>query len=183
MALLVNLFAGPGAGKSTMAALLFAGLKGRGVSAELAPEFAKDLTWEQRWNALRCQPYVFGEQYLRVWRLMNNPGVEVVITDSPLLLSGIYGELNGMPESFGQAVVDLAKSFNRLNVVVNRVKPYDPRGRRQSEASAREIDQYVLHALVNTGEEFITRPGNDAGAEEALLKIVETLAVRPHALD
>lgn len=38
----VNLFAQPGAGKSTGAAYIFAKLKMAGVNAELITEFAKD---------------------------------------------------------------------------------------------------------------------------------------------
>ena len=46
MTLVVNFFAGPGAGKSSMAAGLFAELKFRGVNCELATEYAKDKVWE-----------------------------------------------------------------------------------------------------------------------------------------
>lgn len=44
--LIVNLFGAPGAGKSTLAAYVFAKLKMAGVNAELVTEFAKDKTWE-----------------------------------------------------------------------------------------------------------------------------------------
>jgi hypothetical protein len=39
--ILVNLYAGPGTGKSTMAANVFSELKWMGVNCELALEFAK----------------------------------------------------------------------------------------------------------------------------------------------
>jgi len=45
-ALLVNLFAGPGTGKSTTMAGLFSELKFMGVNCEQAPEFAKEKVWE-----------------------------------------------------------------------------------------------------------------------------------------
>jgi len=45
--LIVDFFAGPGAGKSTTAADVFAKLKWRGVNAELIGEYAKDLTWSE----------------------------------------------------------------------------------------------------------------------------------------
>lgn len=43
--IVVNLYGGPGVGKSTGAAYVFARLKEAGVVAELVTEFAKDLTW------------------------------------------------------------------------------------------------------------------------------------------
>lgn len=42
--LVVNLFGGPGSGKSTGAAYVFARLKMLGYNAELVTEFAKDKT-------------------------------------------------------------------------------------------------------------------------------------------
>ena len=43
--LIVNLYGGPGCGKSTGAAYLFSKLKMAGVDAEYVPEFAKDKVW------------------------------------------------------------------------------------------------------------------------------------------
>lgn len=52
--IVVNLFAGPGAGKSTGAAYIFAMLKMHGIDCELVTEFAKDKTWEHNSKALSC---------------------------------------------------------------------------------------------------------------------------------
>src|SRR5262245_20723095 len=60
--LTVNLFGGPGCGKSTNAALVFGKLKNDGINVELVTEFAKELTWEGRSGALRFQPYVTAKQ-------------------------------------------------------------------------------------------------------------------------
>ena len=48
-ALCVNLFGGPGIGKSTTAAGVFNLLKLHGIETELITEFAKDLVWEERY--------------------------------------------------------------------------------------------------------------------------------------
>ena len=40
--LVINLFGGPGCGKSTTMARLFADLKARGYNVEMVSEFAKD---------------------------------------------------------------------------------------------------------------------------------------------
>lgn len=64
--IVINLFAGPGAGKSTLASALFSLFKMDGFVSELVTEFAKDLTWCERWKERKCQPYVTGEQYRRM---------------------------------------------------------------------------------------------------------------------
>lgn len=56
--LVVNLFGGPGSGKSTGAAYVFARLKMLGYNAELVTEFAKDKTWEKNETALAAQDYI-----------------------------------------------------------------------------------------------------------------------------
>ena len=45
--LVVNLFAGPGTGKSTAAAQIFQALKWQRFSCELVTEFAKEKVWEE----------------------------------------------------------------------------------------------------------------------------------------
>lgn len=85
--LCVNLYGGPCCGKSTLAADVFSKLKQRGVRAELVTEFAKDLVWENNRCALANQIYVFGNQYYRMHRIN---GMEVIVVDSPLLLTSVY---------------------------------------------------------------------------------------------
>ena len=66
--LIVNLFAGPGTGKSTVCAQLFSELKWDGISCEMALEFAKDKVWEESYSVLENQTYIFGKQLHRITR-------------------------------------------------------------------------------------------------------------------
>jgi hypothetical protein len=140
----INLFAGPGAGKSTIAAGLFAELKRAGESVELVTEFAKDLTWENGVELLRCQPYVLGEQYRRLERLRGK--VKLAITDSPLLLQSYYAG-NAYPESFHDFIRWSHERFPSLNAFVQRVGRYDSAGRWQDEAAAVAIDRVLQHSM------------------------------------
>lgn len=54
----VNIFGGPGVGKSTTAADLFVAMKKAGYNVELVTEVAKDFVWEDRSTTLTIQPYI-----------------------------------------------------------------------------------------------------------------------------
>ncbi len=175
MTLLVNLFGGPGAGKSTTRAGLFHQLKLSGYNVEEAPEYAKQLTWEKRGMALTCQPYVLGKQLFTLYRLMGQ--VEAIITDSPIILGSIYAPPDEVP-SFHQFVIDKFNSFDSINFYINRVKPYNPSGRNQDLEGAKQIDDVVLKYLQNHNIPFTTINGDAEGVEEALAKVVIGLALR-----
>lgn len=155
MTLVVNLFAGPGAGKSTLAAGLFSNLKLAGVRAELVTEYAKDLVWRENLKDLDNQLYVFAKQHHRVFKLLNK--VEVVVTDSPLKLSLFYGE--DTTGTFKALVAEEVDSMDNLDVWVERVKPYEATGRLQSEREAREI----CEALKSTVSPLYTVTGDKEG--------------------
>lgn len=143
--LIVNMFAGPGAGKSTTASGLFTELKLRGVRSELVQEYAKTLCWQKRQYEFSCQPKIFGKQLWMIESLVGQ--VDVIVTDSPILLSAIYEKGQRHP-LFKDYVLAQFASMHNLNVYINRVKPYDPEGRNQKDvAEAIEIDTEVEQYL------------------------------------
>lgn len=164
--LVINLYGGPGAGKSTTRAGLFFKLKTAGVNAEEAPEYAKDLTWEGRKEALANQPYVFAKQLYRIMRLRGK--VDVVVTDSPLILSEYYGRLYGageFPESFYSFIGDMAwnshgGTVRYMDILLNRVKEYNPAGRNQTEAEAINIDAGIRDLLKKYSRPYIEVDGS-----------------------
>jgi len=142
---IINLFAGPGAGKSSMAHELMAKLKRAGRNAEYASEFAKDLVWSRRIECMRCQPLIVGKQTHRIQRLIGQ--VEYIVTDCPILLCYAYSDT--WPDSFKQGIVDTFKMFDEYNnnFFVLRNKPYSATGRLQDEAEAKDLDNIVLSML------------------------------------
>lgn len=170
--IIVNLFAGPGAGKSTMAAGVFAELKWNGVNAELVTEFAKELVWEGRFDALSNQSYVFGEQLQRVSRLIGN--VDVIVTDSPILLSIIY-KPEFLGDTFDLHVYEEFKSFRNLNYLLQRIKPYNPKGRVQNEEEAKDFDFKIRECLNKYGISYGKVPGSREGGQLIVKDVLELL--------
>ena len=165
MTKIINLFAGPGAGKSTTASGLFFLMKTRGYSVELIHEFAKDLTWRGRHNTLECQPYVFGKQLERTECLLGQ--VDYIITDSPLLLSAVYNNEEKYPE-FQFPVIDIFESHDNLNYFIERVKPYNPVGRNQTKEEALEVDIKIKKLLQFYVIRYKSIPGNMAAISKIL---------------
>ncbi len=146
--IIVNLFGGPGSGKSTTTAGLFHKLKINGVNCELVTEFAKHITWKEDFNTLKNQLYVFAKQHDRMFHLKDK--VDVIITDSPTIMGLSYCNWDSISQSFEQLVVD---EFNRpdainVNYFINRVKPYNPSGRSQTEDEAK-LKDVEIKALLN----------------------------------
>lgn len=180
-ALVVNLFGGPGTGKSTTAAGVFAALKYREINAEMAREYAKDLVWSNSASNLNNQIHVFGEQHHRIWTLLEQ--VDVIVTDSPLLLSMLY--YRGPSTSFRHLVFEEAKKLHSLNFMLTRVKKFNPSGRLQNEAKARALDQQCRELLCETDTPFVEIDADEHAAGKITDMIVTQLTHRwgPHSKD
>ena len=144
MTLIVNFFAGPGAGKSTMAAGVFYRLKSLDYNVELVQEHAKEWAWEKR--PIYCQAQIFGEQIARQERL-RNANLDIVVTDSPLIQSLAYTPAF-YPVGWNTVVVDFFNQFNNLNFLIKRTKKFNPLGRYHNLDQSREIDEKT-HSLLN----------------------------------
>ena len=55
--------------------------------------------------------------------------VDIVITDSPLLLSAFYNTNPVLGEPFNDVVANVFHSYNNINYLLARVKPYHAKGR------------------------------------------------------
>jgi hypothetical protein len=174
---LISLYSGPGSGKSTGAAWIFAKLKLAGVNAELVTEFAKDKVWEKNEKALANQAYVFGKQYFRLSRLEGE--VECVVTDSPLLLGVMYNRDPRLGEEFNKVVARVSKSIGgvHLDYFVKRVKPYNPKGRLQTEDESDEISEKIKKLLdVELGVgKWKEIPGNESGYQAIVNDVLNVL--------
>lgn len=137
----INLWAGPGAGKSTTAAGLFNLMKQDGKRVELVTEVAKDLTYDGDTRRLENQLLILGQQYDRLDRVAGQ--VDYAITDSPLPLGVVYLNPKWRTEAFVKVVREAFGHFDNVNAVVKRVKPYQQYGRTQTETEARALDEKI----------------------------------------
>ena len=156
MTVYTNIFGGPGTGKSTLAAAVFAKMKKKGYSVELVTEFAKDLVWENRTDTLAIQPYVSMKQFRNLARVKGK--VDFVVTDSPLLKDSVYANIftPELPESYHSLLGTLHRNLGpRVNFLLKRKHKYDTVGRYQSEDEAKKIDDSIRYALITYNEAYI----------------------------
>ena len=166
----INLFGGPGTGKSTTAAGLFHLMKLQSMEVELVTEYAKYLVWAQRNNMFTEQDYIFAKQNHRLRILQNK--VDWAITDSPLILGQFYMP-DGFPgkDHFVNFMHDVYDSYENINIFLVREKAYNPNGRNQTEDEAKQIDQQILDMLGAQKREFLMVVANDK-APEIILKLL-----------
>ena len=157
--IVVNLCGAPGAGKSTGAAYIFSKLKMANVNAELVTEFAKDKVWEESHVVFENQLYMLAKQYFRITRCEKK--VDVIVTDSPIILSLIYNtDTERLGNDFDKLVLHLFNSYNNMNYFINRVKPYNPVGRFQTEQQSDEISNRIKNIFYENNIEIKTVDGD-----------------------
>lgn len=148
MTKVINLYGGPGSGKSTAAAGIFNRMKVRGLKAELVTEVAKDAVYEGHLNILQDQLYLLGMQNRRQARLVGK--VDYIITDSPLLLTSIYRPDEYM-ESFDSLVLQLYNTYNNINFFLHRPDAFEANGRVHDEETSNLLDGLIKHKMWQHG--------------------------------
>jgi nicotinamide riboside kinase len=156
----VNLFGGPGCGKSTNAAGLFYEMKRRYISAEYVTEYAKAMVYERRHNILADQLYILAKQHRMLSRLAGH-GIDFAIMDSPLPTSLFY-----LPEDyyshFSPLLLEIYNSYENVNILLTRNHPYDPNGRTQkTEEEAIDVDNRIRVVLDQYGIPFTEMASDD----------------------
>ena len=171
--IIVNLFGAPGAGKSTGAAYIFSKIKMAGVNAELVTEFAKDKVWEESKEVFNNQIYIFGKQSFKISRVMNK--VDVIITDSPIILSSFYNSDEMIQEELDALVMKTFNSYNNMNYFIERVKPYQEKGRFQTEEESGQIADEVSTLLDEKEVDYEVIAGDTEGYDYIVKQILHKL--------
>jgi nicotinamide riboside kinase len=151
----VNLFGGPGVGKSFLSRPLVHQLCTLGVKCQPVQEYAKELTWDNDQIAIQDQIHILGNQHHLLRRLMFH-GVDVAVLDSSLLLGLVYAS-HDMPEPFYDLIWATYDSFNNVNILVTRdpLRPYEQMGRNQDPEQAKQADQTARMILDGNGLPYL----------------------------
>ena len=159
---IINLFGGPGIGKSTQASGLFTEMKKHHMNVEYTYEFPKEVAWEGNVSQLRDQFFITANQHRNISRLYGK--VEYIIVDSPIILGCFYEQRygDGYPASF-YSMTGLSKflwalfgQYNNINILLTRNNDtYDPNGRLQNLEEAQEIDNDIRETLLINNIPFV----------------------------
>lgn len=166
----INLWGGPGSGKSTSAAGLFYLMKSEGISVELVTEVPKDYVWEKRFETLKDQLYVTAKQNHRLERLRGQ--VDWVITDSPLLMGIAYCDPNYLNGAYKKMIEELWNTYDNESFFINRTKEYATFGRNQTLSEAIEIDEKLREIVQKYHVGFSHEIDGDIGAPQKIFEFI-----------
>lgn len=172
MTKIINLFGGPGVGKSTIAAGLFYYMKIAGYSVEQPQEWCKQKVYEGTKYPFKDQLYTYACQNKLIKQLIGK--VDYVISDSPLFLSVIY-QSEETP-LFSDFATENFNRYDNVNFLIRRRHLYQPTGRLHTEKQSCEISTLLEEKLNEYNIDYV--PLNSGDAVEAILNI---LGVEKHA--
>lgn len=160
MCVVVNLWGGPGCGKSTTMAAIFTELKIRGYNVEMVSEFAKDLVYEKRDETMKDELYIFAKQNHRLFRVKDK--VDIIVTDRPLPLTCVYDEVYGKNDkALHELVRNTFKEYNNINIFLNfNEENYKKEGRLQEKTEALDLHEKIMQELIKNQESYLVAENN-----------------------
>ncbi len=168
----INLFAGPGTGKSVTSSVLYGMLSLAGYAVQYVPEFAKFATYSKNTAALSDQIYMFGKQENRL-HVLKDGDLDFVIMDGPLPLALLYAP-DAYYAHYEPLVMEVFSSYENINFFLERNTsiPYQQNGRSQDPKTAEELCERTRNILVRHDvpfESVAVHPGVAAELFERLI--------------
>lgn len=177
MTTVINLYGGSGVGKSTTAAFIFAKMKTQKHQVELVREYVKLWAWSGRKVRPEDQIYLLGKQ--SAYESMLYTKVDYIVTDSPILLGGAYARIHSgergdyVGKAAHQFVTNARDSGIEIhNFVIRRTKPYDPRGRYETESQASHNDTLIRAFLDDYNEPYSVVSGSEDTMADQIIRMV-----------
>lgn len=157
-------YGGPGSGKSEVSSWIYSKMKETLIESksdlhvESVKEYVKTWAYQKVPIEHFDQVYIFGKQ-MRIVELPLRNKVDLVVTDSPMLLQVCFSKRNGLnySESLESIAMSFEKQYPGLHIFVDRgEREYYPEGRYEDESGARRMDKlvktHVPEMLGSTGE-------------------------------
>ena len=175
---LINLFGGPGIGKSGIAAGITYKMKKKHISVNNPYEFPKRLAWDKNIPAISDQLYVFANQHRGIAECYDK--VDYIVIDSPILFSTIYHRYytKGYPaEMYGKVfpdmVIDLHRRYSSVNILLERTEgSHNEKERYQNLKESIGIDTLCKNVLEEVGSKYHTIKVNEDSVKN-IMKIVK----------
>lgn len=158
--IVINAFAGPGAGKTTSCLEVAEKLKKQGFVTEYVQEYAKELVYDNNLIMLdghyEHQFAILNEQMKRINRLYGK--VDFIVTDSPILLNNTYLNEDKNTEvysAYSDSVNKLYCLYNNFNYFVERdTSVFEKEGRIHNLEQSIAIDNELKNMLHNNQIDF-----------------------------
>lgn len=158
--IVINAFAGPGAGKTTSCLEVAEKLKKQGFVTEYVQEYAKELVYDNNLIMLdghyEHQFAILNEQMKRINRLYGK--VDFIVTDSPILLNNTYLNEDKNTEVYSvysDSVNKLYGLYNNFNYFVERdTSVFEKEGRIHNLEQSIAIDNELKNMLHNNQIDF-----------------------------
>lgn len=158
--IVINAFAGPGAGKTTSCLEVAEKLKKQGFVTEYVQEYAKELVYDNNLIMLdghyEHQFAILNEQMKRINRLYGK--VDFIVTDSPILLNNTYlneDKNTGVYSAYSDSVNKLYGLYNNFNYFVERdTSVFEKEGRIHNLEQSIAIDNELKNMLHNNQIDF-----------------------------
>jgi hypothetical protein len=167
----INFFAGPGGGKSTQSARMFADMKAEGMPAEFVPEYIK------RWAYLGHSPKGFDQYFVTAQQMHSEDIVlrsipeAIAVCECPLFLGVCYAAKYKVPgwRILGDMAMEFEAAYPSLNILLVRGSlPYKDKARFEKRSEALEMDRHILNMLGGWHVDFYKFPYDDYDGIKAL---------------
>lgn len=172
--LIINIYGGPGSGKSTCAAYIFSQLKMHNVNVELITEQTKVEAYKQNTEFFENQFYIDGCASYQIKQLFGN--VDVIITDSPLRMNYLYALEHNKPKLAEAILEDLEQYKNCTeNFFIKRPDNFQQEGRVHSEEESKKIDKSIKNMLNKQHINFIEIENTEL--DEVVKKLLNSVSL------